>query len=123
MVEWLHVGLCHMFTGITMKTSSRHTIPSLDGLRALAILLVIWCHVDVQGFVSHMLGPGILRSVAAFGFSGVFLFFILSGFLLFLPYARSLLGHAPWPSVKQFYQRRALRILPVYFVALSVLFT
>jgi peptidoglycan/LPS O-acetylase OafA/YrhL len=105
-----------------MKVASGYTIPALDGLRALAIILVLWCHMDVQGFVYHMLGPGILRSVAAFGFSGVFLFFILSGFLLFLPYARSLLGGTSWPSVKRFYQRRALRILPVYLVAISLLF-
>lgn len=99
-----------------------HELPALDGLRALAILLVLWHHI-------YRWGPGdwsiwklpILRASADFGFIGVLLFFVLSGFLLFLPYARALVDGGRWPSARSFYRRRALRILPVYFVALAVL--
>jgi peptidoglycan/LPS O-acetylase OafA/YrhL len=53
--------------------------------------------------------------------SGVTLFFVLSGFLLFLPYANSLLFDSAWPSAKRFYLRRAFRILPGYYVSLILL--
>jgi peptidoglycan/LPS O-acetylase OafA/YrhL len=53
--------------------------------------------------------------------TGVELFFVLSGFLLFLPYARAIRQHRPLPSTLQFYRRRALRILPAYWVCLVVL--
>jgi peptidoglycan/LPS O-acetylase OafA/YrhL len=49
------------------------------------------------------------------------LFFVLSGFLLFRPYARAMLSGVPLPSWARFYQRRALRILPVYWAALAVM--
>lgn len=102
--------------------ASRHTITSLDGLRALAILLVIGCHLNTLG-QSQPLSPGplLLQDFLGFGFAGVFLFFPLSGFLLFLPYARAMLSDQPWPSARTFYLRRALRILPAYYVVLILL--
>jgi len=97
-------------------------IAPVDGMRALAILLVIWCHISVFGTTYGLnVGPGPIRYLGDFGFSGVFLFFVLSGFLLFLPYARALLDNQPWPSARKFYLRRTLRILPLYYVALAVL--
>lgn len=105
-----------------MKDSSPRSIASLDGLRGLAIMLVLWHH----WFLLPMLagwdtGPLALSLVPLFGFSGVFLFFVLSGFLLFLPYARALLAGTTWPLVRTFYLRRALRILPVYFLVVLFL--
>lgn len=99
-----------------------HEIASLDGLRTLAILLVIWIHTSefAEGTGLYV-GSNLVRYLADFGFSGVFLFFVLSGFLLFLPYARALLDNRPWPSVRQFYMRRALRILPLYWLSLILL--
>lgn len=109
--------------GRLMPTSGAlNEIASLDGLRALAILLVIASHIsELSNSYGHTVGLTLLHSIANFGFSGVFLFFVLSGFLLFLPYARALLGYRPWPSARQFYLRRALRILPLYYVVLIVL--
>lgn len=99
-----------------------HELPALDGLRAIAILLVVWHHLYRWGAGDWGLWKQpVLAASADFGFIGVLLFFVLSGFLLFLPYARALAGGAPWPSARAFYRRRALRILPVYFVALAVL--
>ncbi len=53
--------------------------------------------------------------------TGVHLFFVLSGFLLFLPYARAMLQDRPLPTARRFYQRRALRILPAYWVCMIAL--
>ena len=48
---------------------------------------------------------------------------LLSGFLLFLPYARAMLLGEAVPNTKQFYQRRIMRIVPsYYFVTLALLF-
>ncbi len=54
--------------------------------------------------------------------SGVTLFFVLSGFLLFMPYAKALLHpQAPWPLARHFYLRRVFRIIPAYYVCLFLL--
>lgn len=78
---------------------------SLDLLRVLAALLVMWVHC---GQLS-----GLDRGLTEFGAYGVQLFFILSGYLA----AGSLARNArPLP----YYERRALRILPVYWLLLVV---
>ncbi len=58
---------------------------------------------------------------AEFGESGVILFFVLSGFLLFLPYAKALLLESSWPSARRYYLRRIFRILPGYYVTLLLI--
>lgn len=84
----------------------------LDTLRALAIAVVMLYHFNMQGLL-----PAFMEPVAKIGWVGVDLFFVLSGFLissqLFKPY---LAGGKP--SLKDFYTRRAYRILPAFFVVL-----
>ena len=73
-------------------------VPALDGLRAIAVLLVLVFHswYRVPGF----LAPGQLQSSNPLdaGHTGVHLFFVLSAFLLFQPYARWLFGLQARPS-------------------------
>lgn len=91
-------------------------IPELDGVRALAIVLVFWYHA---GIVDRQIRPpSLIKPVSDISFWGVYLFFVLSGFLLFLPYARAIVAYAPWPSARRFYVRRARRILPLYYLIL-----
>jgi peptidoglycan/LPS O-acetylase OafA/YrhL len=104
-----------------LSRGAPHEIAALDGLRALAILLVLWHHVYRWGPRDWpLLSTPIVAHTLDFGFVGVLLFFVLSGFLLFLPYARALMTSAPWPSTRHFYRRRMLRILPVYYAALAI---
>lgn len=49
------------------------------------------------------------------------LFFVLSGFLLFLPFAKALLFEKNWPSIRRFYTRRIFRILPAYYLSLILI--
>ncbi len=93
-------------------------LPALDGLRGLAALAVVLFHLMLQG--SPQSPPAIaVRSVFAVGWTGVDLFFVLSGFLI-----TGLLVAAKGSSnyFRVFYARRTLRILPLYYAALIVLF-
>ncbi len=94
----------------------RERLDILDGLRGLAILLVVWYHlwmVDGQAF-----GP--LTFIAQAGFLGVDLFFFISGFCLFYPYARATIEGRTQPATRHFFERRLLKIVPSYLIALSV---
>jgi len=92
-------------------------IPALDGLRGVAILLVLWFH-----FRYYMGGEPIQYTLALlgeFGWIGVDLFFVISGFLI----TRILLESKKNDNYfGTFYSRRALRIFPLYFGALAILF-
>jgi peptidoglycan/LPS O-acetylase OafA/YrhL len=101
-------------------------IRALDGLRATAALSVLIFHVFyLRGLVVGNPQTAVLGYDVTFVWtylaSGVELFFVLSGFLLFLPYARAILDARPLPSMRNFYRRRALRILPAYWVCLALL--
>lgn len=92
---------------------SRPYFPALDGVRAIAALMVMVCHFCQ---FSGMRGPWII------GQTGVDLFFVLSGFLI-----TTILLLAPaedWSEIRTFYVRRTLRIFPLYygFLLLSAAF-
>lgn len=107
----------------------KNTIAVLDGVRACAILMVIAFHIDWTGTGTESnylklwdwrTNP-LATSIAIAGGTGVTLFFVLSGFLLFLPYAKALLFAGRWPLTRTFYLRRALRIMPAYYLSLLIL--
>ncbi len=87
-------------------------IPSLDGLRAISITLVVLSHLVKWKHVS-------LDVVGSYGTLGVHVFFVLSGYLitslLLKEYERS-----STISLREFYIRRAFRIFPAAFVFLAV---
>lgn len=96
----------------------RH-LPCLDGLRAVAVLLVMWAHFP---FVAgSAVSEAIWRISQALrtGYIGVDLFFVLSGFLI----TRILLDERLTNggiSFKTFYVNRALRIFPIYYLCIAV---
>ena len=99
--------------GVSSYDASSRRIPELDGLRGLAILLVIVCHYIADathpplGFVADH-----LITILDLGWSGVDLFFVLSGFLI----GGILLSSRNSPDYfRTFYLRRVHRILPVYY--------
>jgi peptidoglycan/LPS O-acetylase OafA/YrhL len=88
-------------------------LPELDGLRGLAILWVVLyhCHPRLKGTW--------LYSASLWGWAGVILFFVLSGFLI----TSILLGTRDKPHYfHNFHARRALRIWPVYILLLAVVY-
>lgn len=95
-------------------------IAELDSLRGLAVLLVFLFHYDfgVTGTESALPVSPTWAFVRA-GHTGVTLFFVLSGFLLSLPFiAHSRPGQPV--GARDFYRRRALRILPMYVAVVLV---
>ncbi len=92
--------------------------PELEALRGIAIALVVTFHADgamlfpVRNRVGSSPAPPLAFIWA--GHTGVTLFFVLSAFLLGLPFLESAYGGRR-VSRRQFYERRALRILPLYY--------
>src|SRR4051794_4898883 len=99
---------------------ARRHFRGFDGMRAIAILLVILWHTRSSiGFPVAALGR--FHDLVMFGWTGVDLFFALSGFLitsLLLDEERS--ARTRTFSLGAFYFRRALRILPPYYFVLAV---
>jgi peptidoglycan/LPS O-acetylase OafA/YrhL len=93
----------------------RH-IPELDGIRGIAILLVIAFHLNVSDPGGVI---GLVGKITKIGWCGVDLFFVLSGFLI----TGILLDAKRGPHMlRNFYARRCLRILPLYYAALFAFF-
>lgn len=88
--------------------------PLIDSLRAIAALSVFFAHAAI---VLRSIGGANLSPYLARLDVGVAIFLALSAFLLYRPFARARLAGAPSPSVGAFAIRRALRILPAYWVA------
>jgi peptidoglycan/LPS O-acetylase OafA/YrhL len=89
----------------------RGHIPALDGLRGIAVSLVVLYHCYPK------LGHGGLARFAEFGWAGVNLFFVLSGFLIT---GIILDGRDDPRFFRNFYARRSLRIWPVYVLLLAL---
>src|ERR1700728_4428104 len=78
--------------------------PDIDGLRAVAILAVIFFHAGIPGLTG--------------GFVGVDIFFVISGYLIGAHvYSETRLGVF---KLRSFYERRAKRILPAFLFVLAV---
>jgi len=94
--------------------------PELESLRGLAIALVFVFHADRALLFPFRTRDGAESPLALLyvwaGHTGVTLFFVLSAFLLSLPFLDEAYGGRT-VSRRQFYERRALRILPLYWVA------
>jgi peptidoglycan/LPS O-acetylase OafA/YrhL len=96
-------------------------ISELDGIRAIAIWMVLILHTLIPDEESaHALAgwPKPLLLIMGHGWLGVDLFFVLSGFLIT---GILLDGRNSSHYIRNFYSRRALRILPVYFICLAVM--
>jgi len=113
-------------------TSSGPIIREIDGFRFLAITAVIAHHlvaiylestnrfaIPPQGWQRLKTESFLIRLVSP-GWFGVNLFFVISGFVLALPFARHYLNGARTPSLKAYYLRRLTRIEPPYFIALTI---
>ena len=100
-------------------------IKAVEGVRGIACLAVLWFHLNEIARSTHIWNPlqsnVLFSAIALAGASGVTLFFVLSGFLLFMPFVKTALFESQRPSTWQFYLRRVLRIVPGYYFSLALL--
>jgi len=104
-------------------------IRAIEGLRGVAVLWVLVFHYVVvrsghfhDPFVEWIDGSRPLSIVVRNGFLGVDLFFLITGFLLVLPWFKHAAEGRAQPSARGFYWRRTKRIVPAYYVQLIMLF-
>jgi peptidoglycan/LPS O-acetylase OafA/YrhL len=92
--------------------------PLVDSLRAIAALLIVGYHA---AFFSGLLAAGSLGTRITTNLQvGVPIFFLISGFLLYRPFAAAHLSGEPLPRTRAYAWRRFLRIAPAYWVALTL---
>jgi peptidoglycan/LPS O-acetylase OafA/YrhL len=93
-------------------------LPGLNGLRAIAALSVFLVHLHQTVGFEGRLGPFDVDRWLTNGNTGVALFFVLSGFLLALPFLAPRRSDAGPPRLGPYFLRRLARILPAYYLCL-----
>jgi peptidoglycan/LPS O-acetylase OafA/YrhL len=112
-----------IFFRLRRTTSSNSFIPEIDGLRFLAISLVVFLHtylfiIDKTPFVlKYSVGDYWLKLILLNGSRGVLLFFVISGFILAMPFAKHYITAGQPVSLKKFYLKRLTRLEPPYIIS------
>lgn len=110
-----------------MNSVEDKKIDVINSLRGYAILAVIYQHLfgplTHPGWVSLHIGNMVLLpfTFLSNGWLGVNLFFVLSGFVLFLPYVKNTRKMNSKNDIMFFYRRRANRLLPLYYIVVLFL--
>ncbi len=116
-------------TNIKMRriTSSFFYLEQLDGLRFLPIMIVVFYHLTLfisdytkYIFIDDSSGYYLLNLMKINGHRGVELFFVISGLILSLPFARQYIKNGQKVSVIKYFFRRLTRIEPPYIIMLAV---
>ena len=129
--------LLDRLAGLLSRRATGAGVPEMDGLRFPALTIVFLHHlvgryvVEYQPFAAERTLPNdwwliakeslFLRFVSHAGFT-MPMFFVISGFVLGLPFLRAIVDGQRRPRVATFYVRRLLRLEPPYLIALLVAF-
>jgi peptidoglycan/LPS O-acetylase OafA/YrhL len=108
----------------TIDQAGERRSARIESLRAVAALSVLVCHITLVYIIlatnsQAFLDPSAAEQLLYAGGFGVSLFFALTGYLIFRPFAKRLAG-APPIVLHTYATNRALRILPLYFVVMAV---
>ena len=107
------------------KTNTLSFIPQIDGLRFVAIAMVVLYHVNI--FVTNKVPFDFTRPAPDYWWmfqfldsdrKGVLLFFVISGFILALPFARAARKEGKPVEMKRYFLRRLTRLEPPYFLTM-----
>lgn len=102
----------------TGRQSTNQRFPALDGMRALACYAVIATHVGFESGRAFGVGP-VAPWLSRLD-TAVPIFLMLSGFLLYRPFVVQAFGNRDRPHTASFYWRRAVRVLPAYWLTVVV---
>jgi peptidoglycan/LPS O-acetylase OafA/YrhL len=121
---------------LARRTSTGRYIPEIDGMRFVSIMLVLLFHVGIivgisrgtevliskpfGGTVTPASGRGLFMDLLDHGSFGVELFFLVSGFVLALPFIAAQMRIGPPIRLRRYFLRRVTRIEPPYVVALTI---
>jgi peptidoglycan/LPS O-acetylase OafA/YrhL len=120
--------LASIYNKFRRITSNQLYFPEIDGIRFMAIVLVILFHTHgffagkSTGFPDTNMHDGWLNTFLEHGDRGVELFFVLSGFILCLPFAHQYINNGKKMMLKKYYLRRVTRLEPPYFIAMTAIF-
>lgn len=124
-----HRMIDRLFLKLKRKTNSNFFIPQIDGLRFLAISLVVLIHINVFYLAKNILPFNnsitdypLFFSFLYNGFKGVELFFVISGFILAMPFAKHYLHNGNKVLLKEYFLRRLTRLEPPYVLAMLFIF-
>ena len=104
------------WVGVDAQRPRKIILPQIDGLRGVAICAVIFQHAFSHGISHALVAAGVIGFpyLVDDGWMGVSLFFILSGFVLSLPYTGAETKFYDPAEALAFYGRRARRLLPLF---------
>ncbi len=120
------MGIRNEWQACALRQPDTRHVDVLDGIRALGVFIVAWFHIWQQSWLWPSFDIPLIRVHVDFdplvrsGYIMVDLMLLISGFLLFLPYARHMIEGERYPSTRDFYIKRALRILPSYWLSIFV---
>ena len=113
---------------LTRITSGGRLIKEIDGLRFMAIMPVLVQHLN-ERFLRHTTvafatdpAYSMVNFGASRGFLGVYLFFVISGFILALPFATQYLKNGRQVKLSAYYWRRLTRLEPPYILWMTIFF-
>lgn len=102
-------------------------MPEIDGLRFIAIASVVLFHLSVfliakdVNLYTNTLDYSLLKRILSHGYLGVPLFFVISGFILGMPFAKFHIGKEKQVSLKKYFLRRLTRLEPPYILIMTIL--
>jgi peptidoglycan/LPS O-acetylase OafA/YrhL len=91
----------------------------LESVRGMAAIVVVWTHAWTLS--RDFAGTTYPQRLADGGLYAIFVFFALSGYLLYWPFAQAAWGNRGAVSLRNYALNRAWRVLPAYYVALAVI--
>lgn len=115
------------------KQIDKH-IAVLDGLRVISLIIIVWLHFWEQTWLTPYINfnnrftryfgitESHLQIFVRFGAVFTDFFILLSAICNFWPYARAIVLKEEWPDTKTFFKKRAIRILPSYYLNVIVMF-